>query len=126
MDALFPCSLRGGFQGVGLDLEVAGRDDLPLGVLQPLGRVLDDGYLRIRAERVPDHVEPVRRAKLLGFVPLVRRQDDAPAALPSLHFNAPDFHLPGGVVNDLDRSDVEALARVSRDPHMAHPHAIRL
>lgn len=56
---------------------VAGRNDLALGVVEMLRRVLNSHWLSVGVfEGVPDHIEPITVRELCCFIPLIRRKPD--------------------------------------------------
>src|SRR5437879_6535798 len=92
-------------------------------MIEVLRWIPNSKWLRVGlAERVPDHVEPVRVAELGGLVPLVRRQADGLTTRASLRLNPADS-VNGIAVSCLRVSGPEA-SYVESDLKM--PHALAL
>src|SRR5579864_428558 len=77
------------FNCLGRDVIVACRNDLPLGMIEMLYRVLNPQWLGVGiVERTPNHIKPITVCELRRLVPLVRREADWLATAAALDLDA--------------------------------------
>jgi len=79
------------FYRIRVNVIVTGRNDLALGMIEMLRRVLNPQRLRVRVvEWVPNHIEPITVCQLRCLVPLIRREADGLPSTAALHLDSAD------------------------------------
>src|SRR5580700_4831194 len=102
---------------------VASRNNLALGMIEMLRRVLNSHWLSVGVfQRVPNHIEPITIRELCCFIPLIRRKADWLTTASALYLDT---------TNTGDRIAVACL-RISRakaahvEPYLQMPHTFAL